>query len=420
MKKLLIFSLCVLFAFSTVMAKKKKSNLPMSNQASFVESYSSAEVTIKATGLGDKNGWFRDDNKNATLDINKAAVNFVLYNGTDPLLNTLDAKSKFKEVAEEFFDGINVNQYISWTADKVIKNVKTRLPNGKKGRKITKMVRVNKKALTEYLVNKGIIMSREDLAASQGMPFIMVIPETPKGQTPLEVFDSNPYAKHSAAVIESYLTARQYDVVVPRASEQLNSMVQMQGELKGAEEDMSYQLALSLGSDVYIVFSGQVTPASHGSKASVSVKAYETTTGRLLGTETGYSKTRPGPGEPLIEEAISDAIDKVLARVTNYWTADLKKGLQYKLIFKVLGEFDEDELEDIQDDISDLIDEQFDLNKENIVTDKTMDYLVWAKKDDYKKASKIYRMFKKKVKSARIRKVNINRKLIILSINEAE
>jgi len=125
--------------------------------------------------------------------------------------------------------------------------------------------------------------------------------------------------------------------------------------------------------------------------------------------------------EPLLEEAIGDAINKVLQRVTNYWTADLNKGLQYKLIFKVLGEFDEDATEEIQEEISDVIDSEFDLNKENIVTDKTMDYLVWAKKSDYKKSSKIYRMFKKKLKKkAKIKKININRKLIILGVEEAE
>lgn len=422
MRKIAAVSVMMLLMVWNVSFAKKKSNLPLSKQASLVESYSPSEVTIKATGLGGKTGFFRNDRvKNAMLDLKKAAVYFVLFNGTDPLLSTQDSKDKFSGIAEEFFKDLNVNKYISWESDKVISSVNTTLPDKEKGKKITKMVRVNKKALTDYLVSQNIMVSQSELASAIGLPFIMVIPETPKGQTPLQVFDKNPLAKQAAAAIESYLTARKYDVVVPRASEQLNDMTKMQSEIKGAEEDVSYQLALALGSDIYIVFAGTVDPGSGGSKASVSVKAYETTTARLLGTETGYSKTRPGPKAPLVEEAVNDAIDKVLARVKNYWMDDVKKGLQYKLIFKMMGEFDEDEAEEIQEEVSDIMDEVFALSKENIVSDKTMDYLVWAKKDEFKKASKIYRHFKKKMeKTAKLKRININKKLIIIGVEEPE
>jgi hypothetical protein len=289
--------------------------------------------------------------------------------------------------------------------------LKSRLPNGKEGMKITKAVRVNKKLLTDDLVSKGIIKSREELADAIGMPTIMVIPETPKGQTPLEVFDKNPLAKHAAAVIESYLTARKYDVLVPKAMDQINEMTKLQGEVKGVEEDPGYQLALALGSDVYIVFAGMVYSSN---KVTLQLKAYETTTGRLLGTETGYSASRPGPAEPLVEEAVNSAIDKVLQRLINYWQDDVKKGIQYKLVFKsISGSIDEA----IKDKISDVMDEAFALSKENVVSDKTLDYNVWAKKGDYNKSSKIYRHFRDALKStAKLTQININKKLIIIGI----
>ena len=75
----------------------------------------------------------------------------------------------------------------------------------------------------------------------------------------------------------------------------------------------------------------------------------------------------------------------------NYWQDDVKKGIQYKLIFKsISGSIDEK----VKDKISDLVDETFALNKENIVSDKTLDYNVWAKKADFNKSSKIYRHFR--------------------------
>jgi hypothetical protein len=382
----------------------KDSNLPVSQQATFVETYSPSEVTIQATGLG-------KNDKEAIIDLRKCAINFVLSLGTDPLLNTEGAKSQFSGIAEDFFVPQNVDKYISWESDKVVSALKSRLPNGKEGMKITKAVRVNKKLLTDDLISKGIIKSREELADAIGMPTIMVIPETPKGQTPLEVFDKNPLAKHAAAVIESYLTARKYDVLVPNAMDQINEMTKLQGEVKGVEEDPGYQLALALGSDVYIVFAGMVYSSN---KVTLQLKAYETTTGRLLGTETGYSASRPGPAEPLVEEAVNSAIDKVLQRLINYWQDDVKKGIQYKLVFKsISGSIDEA----IKDKISDVMEESFALSKENVVSDKTLDYNVWAKKGDYNKSSKIYRHFRDALKStAKLSQININKKLIIIGV----
>ena len=393
-----------MLASSLVSTQAKDSNLPVSQQATFVETYSPAEVTIQATGLG-------KNDKEAIIDLRKCAVNFVLSLGTDPLLNTDGAKAQFSGIAEDFFVPANVDKYISWESDKVVSSLKSRLPNGKEGMKITKAVRVNKKLLTDDLVAKGIIKSREELADAIGMPTIMVIPETPKGQTPLEVFDKNPLAKHAAAVIESYLTARKYDVLVPKAMDQINEMTKLQGEVKGVEEDPGYQLALALGSDVYIVFAGMVYSSN---KVTLQLKAYETTTGRLLGTETGYSASRPGPAEPLVEEAVNSAIDKVLQRLINYWQDDVKKGIQYKLVFKsISGSIDEA----VKDKISDVMDEAFALSKENVVSDKTLDYNVWAKKGDYNKSSKIYRHFRDALKStAKLTQININKKLIIIGV----
>ena len=376
-------------------------NEPKSHEATFKEAYSGSEVVIKATGIG-------ADEAAIEADIMKAAVWFVLEGGTDPVLNTPDAKTAFAAIKESFYAIDNVKKYITWSAQKVDMQMKTA-----DGIKRTRHVRVNKQAISDELSAKGIIKATADLRDALGNPSIMVIPECKAGETPIQVFDANNLAKHAAGVIESRLTQRQYDVIVPRGMDQLNSVNEMQGALSGQEEDPAYKLALSLGSDVYIIFSGKI----EGGKAAVVVKAYETTTARLLGTETGYSKPRPGATmEPLVEEAISDAIDKVLQRVTNYWTEDLKKGVQYKVIFK-MDPSTKSGLQDIQDDISGVLDDNF-KTKENILTDKTMDYLIWAKPADFDKSSKIERFLRREIKSAKISKINVNKKMIILKVEK--
>ena len=409
---------CMLMVSAAAGKKKPKSNLPISKEATLIESTNPAEVMVLATGVGE--GKKKQLTDNAILDARRSVVYFILLGGTDPLLQTQEERNKFTEVQEKYFAKEQVSRYIAWEAEPFESRVK--IAKGKK-LKIQKYFKVNKKLLSEDLTAEGILIEMEG-----PLPFIMVIPEVPKGESPIERINADPRLKQGARVIESYLTARQYDVQVPDQMEAIQALTEAQQSLKGMEEDYGYQLALSIGSDVYITYSIEIETRGMGSstvrKAMVSVRAYETTTARLLGTETGYSAERPSPELAVIEEAINDAVDKVLSRIGAYWKEDLNRGVQYKLIFRIEGDFDEDEREDIAFAISDLIEEFCKYSKENVVTESTLDYLVWAKPDQFNKSSKLYRALRKRFpdefEGGKIQRVNINRKLLLLNIVEAE
>jgi len=155
------------------------------------------------------------------------------------------------------------------------------------------------------------------------------------------------------------------------------------------------------------------------------VRAYETTTARLLGTETGYSQARKGEIMVSIEEAMNGAIENVLSRVKNYWKSDLKNGIQYKLVVSISPDFDEDEAESISFAFMDAVEEISNKSKENIATSQTLDYLLWCDPGKYDKSSKVYRYLKKKFGSfvedegvtAKLRKINVNRKMILLKVD---
>jgi hypothetical protein len=409
-KQLLQLALISTLSLNLSCAGSKSIALPLYEPAlkecTFKEAYSSSEVMLKSSGWGETVELANDD-------LLRSAIWFLLYNGTDPLLNSSESKAAFEKVKSEYSQIVKIRSFVSWEAEKIDQQLSQNL-YGRDGYKRTKHIRINKEALKQDLVKKGILVSLGDLTESQGNPSIMVIPETKKGESPIQVLDNNNLARHAAGVIESHLTAKQYEVVVPRGIEQLNEVTKLQSEMSTSEEDPSYQLALSLGSDIYLVYSGQV----QNGKASIVVKAYETTTGRALGTETGYSQQRPGtPMEPLVEEAINDGIDKVLQRLNNYWTADLKKGVQYKVIFKFVGNFSKNQLQQAKDDIAKTLEDEF-KTKENIITDKTADWQVWAKSEDYGKSSKISRFVRSKLNNWSVNEININKKLIILSIEK--
>jgi hypothetical protein len=380
-------------------------------QATFVESYSPTEVTIRATGIG-------SDVDNAELDAKKCALYFVLAITTDPLLQTSEEKTSFEQMKEQFFAKGNFEQYITFVGNDILSRVKT-----KDGVKVEKLVRVNKEKLSQDLSEKGVLKSREEVSANVGNPMIMVLPEVAKGENPIEKLKSDANIKKGAEVIEGYLTARKYDVQVPEQMNVLNELTTAQNQVAGNEDDIAYQLALSIGSDVYITFNVKVEKGSIGKKAVVGCRAYETTTAKLLGTETGYSPERPSvPDAALIEEAMNWAIEKVLSRISAYWKEDATRGQQYKLIFTITGTFDDTyAISDVIDDVLGTITTQ---KKQNIATEKTVDYIIWQK--EFENTSKLFRELDKRLKEnkdfsgAKLKRVNINRKLMLMEVENDE
>ena len=122
-----------------------------------------------------------------------------------------------------------------------------------------------------------------------------------------------------------------------------------------------------------------------------------------------------------VEEAMNDAVDKVLSRITSYWKEDLSQGVQYKLVLNMASDFDEDQIEEIQFVLMDVIEKMTNKSKENILTSQTMDYNIWCDPREYNKSSKVYRNLKKSFKNedieGTISKININRKMILLKVD---
>jgi len=401
-------SLALAFALAgTAFARKQPPPpRPMGNEASFQESFSPTEVTIKATGVG-------VEPEDAEADIPRVAIQFVLFRWSDKLVTTDDEKESAQRVLDEIYS--NPKKFVTWTADHVTST--RRLPDGTY--EVTRMVRIDKGALNDFLVAKGVLSSTSDLAAGAGNPVIMVLPDVPKGKSPLDVLGTNPLAQQTAGAIESYLTNRQYEVVSPRGQDALGSEVQMVGNIKGTEDDQAYQIALATGADVYITYAGDVSPVAEGRKASLVVRAYETSTGRLLGTETGYSQTRPNTTDQvLVEEATNDAIEKVLQRIQNYWKTDAVRGVQYKVVVKFNGNFTPERKQDLSDALDDLMDKQFPEHRVNISTDKTEDYIVWAPRDKFSGTGAISRAFRQRLETpgVKVRELLKNRKLLMLEL----
>ena len=415
----------LIFVFTIIQQALFASNMPRAREATLIEVSSPTEVMIRATGLGIDKKHRKPKatilDQSANDDAAKTAVWFVLLGGSDPLIQSDKEKIGFQKIEESFFSIENIRKFISWEADYYDKRLKT---DGGKSLKIEKSFKINKNLLEEYLVSKSIIQKSTTIATSVGMPTIMVIPESIGDIAPLELLSQNPDIKKGAEVIEAYLSAKQFAVFVPEQQQVLQELTSTQFALSGSDDDYSYLLALSIGSDVYISYNISISTRKVGTsdvkKAVVGCRAYETTTGRLLGTETGYSQERPSvTNAALIEEAMSDAVDKVIGRIINYWKTDLKQGIQYKCIINVSTVFNYDQAEEIIFAVGDACKSVASLLKENTVADHTYDISLWVNPEKYPAVSDIYRAIKASYTGEGIiKRVSVSRKLILLSVEE--
>lgn len=401
---------------------------PVAKQGTLIETISASEILVEATGIyrspeKSKRNQQRDVDRvgvnRALEDAKRTAVYFVLYGGTDPIIRSQADRDRLEPRVLHFYDMVNINRYITYEDTKFIQQVK--IEDGT-GIRVVKRFRVNKEHILRDLESMNILAARTELAEALGRPQLMVIPETPVGKNPVEILRNDPIARHAATVVESHLTAKQYDVIVPQQMEQLASLNELQMVVGGRQDDIAYSLAVSIGSDVYITYGGTWEPGAHNTRRfAMTVRAYETTTGRLLGAETGYSVARQGESMISVEEAMNGAIDAVLSRVNAYWREDMSRGVQYKILISIDPSYSEDEVFEIQDVFMDAARSVSKSSRENIATRQTLDYLVWVDPARYNSSRTLFRALKQyfdaSAYGAKLRTININRKMILLKID---
>ncbi|RAP26061.1 hypothetical protein DID74_02500 [Candidatus Marinamargulisbacteria bacterium SCGC AG-333-B06] len=400
----------------------------ISKEATIIEVVSSAEILVEAVGVYESQEKSRRKRKkdvkrygkeHALENAKKAALYFLLYNGTDPLLADADSIDRFDSISDEVFSEDFINELVMYVDPKPSRVISL---NDGEGIKVFNKIKINMAFLREMLEDNLVIYSHQELVEELGYPQIMVIPSPKDGKSSLDLLKSDKMNQHAAGVIESFLSAKRYEVIVPTQLESINDLTESIHILDKAKVDPVYQLALRIGSDIYLDYSVAATKGAYETdKVSVTLRAYETTTGRLLGTETGYSKSRVGEEFVSIEEAILGAMTNVVHRVMKYWEEDLYKGVQYKVIVNVVAaNLSDDKLEDVQDDIFEGFENVSLLVKENVVTDKTFDVNLWCNHEDVKNSRELYKKirqgFSEKQNELNVRQVNRNRKLLYLEI----
>ena len=334
---------------------------PNLQQSTLIESLGPDGVRVKAAGEGKDAGKALDD----------ARLSAIIY-AKDQIITTPEERAAFAAKEGDFY--ANAKQFISSEDADLLSRVKQ--PNGKI--RVEKIFVVNPMKVQTWLSDRAIIKAQKEVAGALGNPTIMVLPEeAAKGQQ---------WTGHAATAIQHHLTTKRYEVKIPDQAQNMQQLTGALRDLKGHLDDVAALIAMQVGADVYIKYNVDLTARQVGSdtvgKASATVNAFETTTARALGSATGFSRERSvSDRNILVEEAIVDAIDKVLNNVDAYWKEDAVNGIQYRLIFA--GDFTTQKGRASRDAIVRSLREISKTTKPILSTDKTQDFQIWGTQKDY-------------------------------------
>lgn len=334
-----------------------KAAKPTSYQAEVVESLDGSRVRVAAVGAG-------DDTQEAIVDGYKAA----LYRVSQDLVQSAEERVAWEGVQDEIF--ANANKYVEKY------DIKSRRREPHADVKLNLDIVVNRKRLADDLVAYGVLKSQKDLLTELRNPSMVVLPETK--------LDAKAWRQFSVDHVNSYLTSRKFEVLDAGQVAKLDGMSAESRRAAGLTDDAMANIALQVGGDIYIVFDVNVGRNAVGKdgtlKASASARAFETTTARNIGSATGFSReyaATAGVEEKAVAEALSDAIDRVLVNVMDYWKDDAGKGFQY--LVQVSGDFSGDQGQAARRALYATLKSMAGDLKENVATDKTLNYRVWYK-----------------------------------------
>lgn len=256
-------------------------------------------------------------------------------------------------------------------------------------------------------------------ADNYAKPVIMVIPEkNGSGISALQQLTSNPFVKATMDGINDYLADKHYEIKSLEGSSEIDHIVQLQNDIAGNDEDLAYIASLTLNADIFIKYSGKIDSKGF---VTVELKAYESTTARLLGSQSSsvdsHGRTSPVDQQANLKSAAKKAMPSIEKQILAYWVDDLNFGTQYKVVMNITGSYGDSELEDLQDQITLTLKKQFSKVKVNTMTAKTIDMVVYADPLKYEDANEVYRTIRQTVKPlAETKKLNITKKLIVMEV----
>ncbi|MCI5601276.1 MAG: DUF6175 family protein [Hallerella porci] len=222
------------------------------------------------------------------------------------------------------------------------------------------------------------------------------------------------FAQDAENAINNYLTDKRYNVVALESAANTNEILSVQSILSPQNEDLSYVTGLSFGADICIKFNFNI----HRKQILANLSAYESASGRLLGTQSSTVNDNGTNKAELVASAVHKALPSLLKKIDAYWKENISLGVPYKIILQLASTSETDEN---FHQITTQLKEAFVKIKANSVTETSVDLTVYT---DPKKMESIYSVYAELQKifseNYAVKKINVTQRLLILELNEKQ
>lgn len=243
---------------------------------------------------------------------------------------------------------------------------------------------------------------------------ILVLPaKNAKNLSELEIVNKNPYSRALMESLNTFFAKKNYELKLLEKEKELENFILTQNAISEKEEDIAYLASLYIGADIYVKFTGDLS----SKEINVQLNAYESTTGQTIGISDSKLKIpNAKESQKIIQIAATDAARQLDTKLQDYCQAQ-KKSTQYKVMMNLVGDFAEDFIEDIHEQITMDIPGLFQKVIFNVMTEKTVDMTVYANPAEYSDSQAIYSAIRAKLKSVvGVKKTNITKKLIFMDL----
>lgn len=286
-------------------------NGPISRICRYEGAERGESVLLQCQGIG-------SNHSDAVIDAKKAASWYV----ASRVLKSAQDRERFGSVEKSFY-----SRYNSFLND-VRPDKEIRLDDT--GRAVVRVrLQVNRNEVMKFLKDFGVVANTTP-DAKVGKPSIgVVIRWKVKTKDPAW----NELARNSAA---EFLTERGYNAVdTSTGVRKMNALERRVVKSQNLPMDEEYRASLMMGADIMIEVTVWNQSKGTTTKGAAAVKAYETTTKRLIGSSSAFGEEYPLDNQrefQTMKQAIQSAVERVLDQVNGYWQRDAVTGNRYYLI----------------------------------------------------------------------------------------
>lgn len=243
---------------------------------------------------------------------------------------------------------------------------------------------------------------------------ILVLPaKNAKNLSELEIVNKNPYSRALMESLNSFFAKKNYELKSLEKEKELENFILTQNAISGKEEDLAYLASLYIGADIYVKFTGNLS----AKEIHILLNAYESTTGQSIGIASSKQKISDAKeNQKIIQIAATDAARQLEPKLQDYCRTQ-KKSAQYKVMMNLVGDFDEDFIEDIHEQITTTLPGLFQKVIFNVMTEKTVDMTIYGNPAQYPNSQAIYSAIRTKLKAVvGVKKINITKKMIFMEL----